>query len=277
MRGKEGRLRHVVLDQGITPAYAGKSLQRGRAHPDLWDHPRICGEKAKRHCPLGELVGSPPHMRGKVNVHGAQRLKLGITPAYAGKSGRKADHHPRWRDHPRICGEKWGAISSVASSAGSPPHMRGKVSMKTPLRIFLGITPAYAGKSHPPEFPGSAQWDHPRICGEKPSAACQLCKLTGSPPHMRGKVTISSIRRMETGITPAYAGKSGHARQLALRAEGSPPHMRGKAFSTPKKNMVSRITPAYAGKSRLVRIEPERRGDHPRICGEKQELRRAPQ
>ena len=45
MRGKEGVGAVHVLEQGITPAYAGKSaftLYKRRA---VQDHPRICGEK----------------------------------------------------------------------------------------------------------------------------------------------------------------------------------------------------------------------------------------
>ena len=45
-------------------------------------------------------------MRGKVGLCRDGLLKLGITPAYAGKR-KKALLYGDWnRDHPRICGEK---------------------------------------------------------------------------------------------------------------------------------------------------------------------------
>ena len=70
----------------ITPAYAGKSTgpQRPRAAPQ--DHPRVCGEKHKK-CPLTSVIwGSPPRMRGKEINFCTILVKMGITPAYAGKS-----------------------------------------------------------------------------------------------------------------------------------------------------------------------------------------------
>ena len=114
-------------------------------------------------------------------------FSAGITPAYAGKSGRKADHHPRWRDHPRICGEKSCAASCTFLVVGSPPHMRGKVIMQSTTGQPRGITPAYAGKS--------------------PIKLATERTKTGSPPHMRGKGRTVGWTSWKSGITPAYAGK----------------------------------------------------------------------
>ena len=70
------------------------------------DHPRVGGEKTATDIISGEVKGSPPRGRGKVlDVVGFVGF-LRITPAWAGKSCRKADHLPRWRDHPRVGGEK---------------------------------------------------------------------------------------------------------------------------------------------------------------------------
>ena len=45
MRGK-GELQCAVNGfYGITPAYAGKSIQQAQAQWDNEDHPRLCGEK----------------------------------------------------------------------------------------------------------------------------------------------------------------------------------------------------------------------------------------
>ncbi len=48
MRGKEGDLVPIYLDEGITPAYAGKSRYARFFRMFCWDHPRVCGEKANR-------------------------------------------------------------------------------------------------------------------------------------------------------------------------------------------------------------------------------------
>ena len=90
MRGKvqgDSALRRL---RGITPAYAGKSkfgiVNRGVKK----DHPRVCGEKKLVGCPPGLLLGSPPRMRGKVQVTLAPAPLLRITPAYAGKRLKKS-------------------------------------------------------------------------------------------------------------------------------------------------------------------------------------------
>ena len=51
---------------GITPACAGKRTHDLATHRLKEDHPRMCGEK-KEGVPTGHsLLGSPPHVRGKV-------------------------------------------------------------------------------------------------------------------------------------------------------------------------------------------------------------------
>ena len=45
------------------------------------------GEKDEDDPDTIEIVGSPPHARGKGNVGRRKRVYLGITPACAGKSG----------------------------------------------------------------------------------------------------------------------------------------------------------------------------------------------
>ena len=45
-------------------------------------------------------------MRGKEKFAMAADMKLGITPAYAGKSQGNQDREKQAGDHPRVCGEK---------------------------------------------------------------------------------------------------------------------------------------------------------------------------
>ena len=52
------------------------------------------------------LLGSPPRMRGKVEILEANKPYMGITPAYAGKRGLLGLFDPHEWDHPRVCGEK---------------------------------------------------------------------------------------------------------------------------------------------------------------------------
>ena len=106
MRGKGRRWPESVAANGITPAYAGKSL---------------CGL-----CLCRSRLGSPPRMRGKERLAKNQRSVHGITPAYAGKRKVCDGSRHETRDHPRVCGEKIISMLKASFGAGSPPRMRGK-------------------------------------------------------------------------------------------------------------------------------------------------------
>ena len=71
-----------------------------------------------------------------------------VSPAYAGKSPAAAYACPGTQDHPRVCGEKSGFSSLMASKPGSPPRMRGKADAMPTKALVNRITPAYAGKSN---------------------------------------------------------------------------------------------------------------------------------
>ena len=167
-------------------------------------------------------------MRGKVHRHAISIHGIGITPAYAGKSG-SGRCHALWRgDHPRACGEKAELIEHICDYWGLPPRMRGKGVVHVFVTEKFGITPAYAGKSR-----YIVGFDTPII---------------GSPPRMRGKDLEIVPRSQCPGITPAYAGKRAtiahgcgirwdHPRICGekpalppgvLAPPGSPPRMRGK-------------------------------------------------
>ena len=85
MRGKELRVKRCFADDGITPAYAGKSYVFVSEKLVPEDHPRVCGEKIVENASFVRCWGSPPRMRGKVHLTGAVVVGGGITPAYAGK------------------------------------------------------------------------------------------------------------------------------------------------------------------------------------------------
>ena len=131
--------------------------------------------------------------------------------------------------------------------------------------------------------------DHPRIRGEKSTFTANATQLKGSPPHTRGKEHNDPLATALMRITPAYAGKSVVAFDIAegsedhprirgeksavqilfLPVQGSPPHTRGKALSAWSRTPFYRITPAYAGKSLAVPGLACPARDHPRIRGEK--------
>ena len=127
-------------------------------------------------------------MRGKVFSQHRKYNSNRITPAYAGKSAVVELLLITRQDHPRLCGEKPFSQDIFPPVPGSPPPMRGKVTVNPDGSVTHGITPAYAGKSYRQSGRQRDTRDHPRLCGEK-------------------RIHLSHFRVMY-GITPAYAGKS---------------------------------------------------------------------
>ena len=110
----------------------------------------------------------------------------------------------------------------------------------------------------------------------------------GSPPHARGKWLVSGLMNIQSGITPACAGKilswrrmirilRDHPRMrgenvgaamVYLRDRGSPPHARGKSAQALGDGDHTGITPACAGKMSAPPDTDKPHRDHPRMRGE---------
>ena len=187
MRGKDQLHLHQRGDQGITPAYAGKSQHVNGYRIEKKDHPRVCGEKDSPAAITFHCKGSPPRMRGKADQVYGSRSKAGITPAYAGKRPEPSARRTHCQDHPRVCGEKPFRNPVRSIGLGSPPRMRGKATLVGAVTLFTRITPAYAGKRYANCRAIRASTDHPRVCGEKAQALDVHLQRGGSPPRMRGK------------------------------------------------------------------------------------------
>ena len=176
---------------GITPAHAGKRKSKFVRRQQREDHPRACGEKAANFRAECGPKGSPPRMRGKGDCPSNRRFAVGITPAYAGKSGTVPRPDALNEDHPRACGEKQFSCIVPLGVLGSPPRMRGKGWAGSPWGSISGITPAHAGKRDGIVSGIDFDRDHPRACGEKHESLCRSHRNMGD----RGR------------ITPAHAGK----------------------------------------------------------------------
>ena len=114
------------MDEGITPACAGKSLSAEIQGLEAEDHPRVCGEKSPFPACLALPPGSPPRVRGKVLDYRVGADSGGITPACAGKSQQRNIRLHLQKDHPRVCGEKPIPLIFSTKASGSPPRVRGK-------------------------------------------------------------------------------------------------------------------------------------------------------
>ena len=167
MRGKVSAVLTHANGLRITPAYAGKRDSVRCSSGFRRDHPRLCGEKPEHGKICLLLMGSPPPMRGKAIFGALFEYKHRITPAYAGKRRPVTHGLHLSQDHPRLCGEKLKPRRRIETNQGSPPPMRGKAWVESPLHDDDRITPAYAGKSGAKNVGNRPSKDHPRLCGEK--------------------------------------------------------------------------------------------------------------
>ena len=288
MRGKRAAAAVRLVGERITPAHAGKTLLTQTFLPDTTDHPRACGENADGRHVAPTSCGSPPRMRGKQPPKQDTARASRITPAHAGKTCPPLCYIYSIADHPRACGENRGSLTTEYGLDGSPPRMRGKLTVAAWPRSITRITPAHAGKTASARLFSAAATDHPRACGENRSVVKPPCFTPGSPPRMRGKRAAAAVRLVGERITPAHAGKTlltqtflpdttdhpracgenADGRHVAPTSCGSPPRMRGKLQCASQRNPASRITPAHAGKTSSSFVCLPSSTDHPRACGE---------
>lgn len=186
-------LRLSLNTPALCPSFHGVSPQGEEKfyQPFVWDN----------------MVGSPPHGRGKGGCSAPGGRDGGITPAWAEKRLTRPAMTGTPRDHPRVGGEKRPAEIDSVASLGSPPHGQGKDKAVFRGKLQKGITPAWAGKRGSGDQRGGRNRNHPRVGGEKPFLFYGGSSDSGSPPHGRGKVRTESKGGTERGITPAWAGK----------------------------------------------------------------------
>ena len=231
VRGKLGVRARCRLHDRITPAGAGKTVDKWELVRMIRDHPRRCGENGISGRETELTQGSPPRMRGKPKEYTDKQDVAGITPADAGKTSVKGSNRNNYWDHPRGCGENFSVIPCPKYGKGSPPRMRGKPFCGIGIYSADRITPADAGKTVVFLFYTTMCRDHPRGCGENEGTERYYQHRQGSPPRMRGKLRHSHSCSMFNGITPADAGKT---ETKARRAVASRDHPRGCGENTKK-------------------------------------------
>ena len=160
-------------------------------------------------------------------------------------------------------------MAGMGASSGSPPLTRGKVAMICCNPKLDGITPAYAGKRPSSPLRAMSSRDHPRLRGEKFLRRFFDVLLLGSPPLTRGKGQLTRKMGRTLRDHPRLRGEKVRGEAGVLKSPGSPPLTRGKGRYTGRPDPADRITPAYAGKSCKTVYPDPRRGDHPRLRGEK--------
>ena len=173
------------------------------------------------------------------------------------------------RAHPRVGGENPSEVQFLESRAGSSPRGRGKLPVFRPVSLPDGLIPAWAGKT---------SWDpgrcgrcaaHPRVGGENRSRSVVPFARAGSSPRGRGKRHPPGGCMRQSGLIPAWAGKTSrflvcemgntaHPRvggensgrlEIIYSSVGSSPRGRGKLILPCELRYTFGLIPAWAGKT----------------------------
>ena len=147
-------------------------------------------------------------MRGKLRGSLAAFFRVGLIPAYAGKTAHHAKSVRDFWAHPRVCGENPAPSPSTYCQNGSSPRMRGKRVGVGGGEELGGLIPAYAGKTMFLRRRAQCRPAHPRVCGENDLWAGQTVDWKGSSPRMRGKRGRCGSFCLPPRLIPAYAGKT---------------------------------------------------------------------
>ena len=125
VRGTALPWRKCNASRRITPACAGNRRRSHRGVASIQDHPRVCGEQALPPASVFKEEGSPPRVRGTVQLDFAGLNCARITPACAGNSPPILSVYMIGKDHPRVCGEQLFCLPYAVGGEGSPPRVRG--------------------------------------------------------------------------------------------------------------------------------------------------------
>ena len=213
---------------------------------------------------------------------------MGLIPAHAGKTRRRASRRSSGPAHPRSRGENAPGVQAGTPQAGSSPLTRGKHVGEIAARDHRGLIPAHAGKT-PIVFEAANRCRaHPRSRGENIVAIWRAIGKLGSSPLTRGKLEPGAAGPALEGLIPAHAGKTtpppeareplwAHPRSRGENRDhagcgpvlvGSSPLTRGKHGVELRVSCVVGLIPAHAGKTRSRRGRRRSGRAHPRSRGE---------
>ena len=275
------------------PAWAGNAwcrTQRTRRRPV---HPRVGGERQSTGKIRLTAAGSSPRGRGTRRPTARHSATRRFIPAWAGNARQVSARTGRETVHPRVGGER-PAVEVVARQlGGSSPRGRGTPGAEIVTRDRQRFIPAWAGNALCTPRPRTPCPVHPRVGGERPFRLCRLNRQSGSSPRGRGTPTSRPRPPPRPRFIPAWAGnasgalcafgdKTVHPRVGGERAAvaarnprgaGSSPRGRGTQTRPPVRLPTRRFIPAWAGNATGVGACAPGSTVHPRVGGERAELR----
>ena len=125
-RGKPDKTGVVAPTVGLIPAHAGKTTISKLLPTENRAHPRSRGENDIAALSVEDRLGSSPLTRGKPSQAVKMLHQVGLIPAHAGKTSRRARLVAIASAHPRSRGENHVAATARSARAGSSPLTRGK-------------------------------------------------------------------------------------------------------------------------------------------------------
>ena len=214
-------------------------------------------------------------------------MRKRLIPAYAGRTTIQFSVITAYGAHPRLRGAdpQWSQVQ--IGQWGSSPLTRGGLGAVALPDYWIGLIPAYAGRTISGRASVDRQRAHPRLRGADLDCDFFECVECGSSPLTRGGPTTRVSAPDAEGLIPAYAGRTlpraGHScisrAHPRLRGAdlspcracypswGSSPLTRGGLASIRDRGRKMGLIPAYAGRT-LHRPTPwnEHRA-HPRLRG----------
>ena len=166
-RGTHDIEAHWRFHYRFIPAYAGNAATLRASCASVSVHPRIRGERLRRSIDTHGRQGSSPHTRGTPNGRNTPKNQPRFIPAYAGNAHPLRACIRSESVHPRIRGERLGAIREHVESLGSSPHTRGTHTSRGADGFGTRFIPAYAGNAVATAPVAAAAAVHPRIRGER--------------------------------------------------------------------------------------------------------------
>ena len=146
-RGRQSGRRLLRRVEGNTPACAGKTSVPITLSITSGKHPRLRGEDAENSTIYVLPSETPPLARGRHKTSSEAKEAGGNTPACAGKTLEGLPDGRTSRKHPRLRGEDHKPFSRRLHEEETPPLARGRPRKFPKIPIYIGNTPACAGKT----------------------------------------------------------------------------------------------------------------------------------
>ena len=207
-QGKQVSVTRHRHHRGLIPAHAGKTAAPAWTPGGRPAHSRSGGENWSLRPSHLWMWGSSPLTRGKRNASTANRSRIGLIPAHAGKtSSPRATTMATWA-HPRSRGENFTPRLEQGQNLGSSPLTRGKPANAWGGSAIQRLIPAHAGKTLTPAGRLVIDGAHPRSRGENRLSMWLTHRGRGSSPLTRGKHRAYPGDQGHAGLIPAHAGKT---------------------------------------------------------------------